>query len=134
MMMTTTEFMILPPCGDETTYEILTNSPHPILFCDAPSPPLAFDDVIIFKLFCMSNLKLIEATQLALANFDIHLVQDFPHLLLRDPKIFSDSIAIGAGKIAVFGFLFDCFLQFPPVHYNLQFNKNGHARTMQVLF
>jgi len=37
---TTTEFIILPPCGDRNTYEISMNSPHPILFFDALSPPL----------------------------------------------------------------------------------------------
>jgi len=37
--MTTTEFIILPPCGDRITYEILMNSPHPILFVMDPSSP-----------------------------------------------------------------------------------------------
>jgi hypothetical protein len=38
---TITEFIILPPCGHQATFDILMNSPHPILFsCDAPSPPL----------------------------------------------------------------------------------------------
>jgi hypothetical protein len=57
MMMTTTEFIILPPCGDKITYEILMNSPHPVLFFDALSPPLISNDLIIIKLFYMSINK-----------------------------------------------------------------------------
>ena len=33
-MITTTEFIMLPPYGDRITYEILMNSPHPILTCN----------------------------------------------------------------------------------------------------
>ena len=35
-MMTTTEFIMLPPCGDKITYEILMNSPHPTHFDNEP--------------------------------------------------------------------------------------------------
>jgi len=56
-MITTTEFIILPPCGDRITYEISMNSPHPVLFFDALSPPLIFNDLIIFQWFFMSINK-----------------------------------------------------------------------------
>ena len=52
-----------------------------------------------------SNLKLFKTPKLALADFDLRLIQDLPHLLLRDSKIFSDLKAHGAGKFAILGFL-----------------------------
>ena len=63
--------------------------------------------------------KLFKATQLALANFGLHLVQDFPHFLLRDPKIFSDLKAHGAGNFSSFCFLQNRLFQFLTVHNRL---------------
>ena len=55
----------------------------------------------------MSNQKLFKTTQLALADFDLHLIQDLPHLPFRNPKIFSDFEAHGTGKFPVFCLLLD---------------------------
>jgi len=46
MIKTTTEFIILPPCGDKITYEILMNSPHPTLFCNDSLTSFYFDWII----------------------------------------------------------------------------------------
>src|SRR4030042_4262985 len=143
MIRTTTEFIILPPCGDRITYEISMNSPHPVLFFDALSPPLILNDPIIFQWFFMSNnksgnfqkpffaplithlltlsaagvggqsamthytdfplfsihfysvlsrifglfQKSFKTTQLALADFDLYLIQNLSHFPLRNSKI-----------------------------------------------
>jgi hypothetical protein len=58
----------------------------------------------------------IKTTQLTLADFNIHLIQDFPHLFLGDPKIFGDLKAHGAGKFAILGFLLNDFFQLLAIH------------------
>jgi hypothetical protein len=47
----------------------------------------------------MSNQKLLEATQLAPADFDLHFIQYSPHLFLRNYKLFSDFKAQGTGEL-----------------------------------
>jgi hypothetical protein len=51
MRMTTTEFIVLPPCGDKITYEILMNSPHPIRFYNEPFTSFFF---VLSELFILS--------------------------------------------------------------------------------
>ena len=67
----------------------------------------------------MSSGKLFKTPQLALADFDLHLIQDLPHLLFRDSKILSDLEAHGTGELSILGFLFDQFLYFFSIHNEL---------------
>jgi hypothetical protein len=53
----------------------------------------------------MSSVKLFKTAQLTLADFDLHLIQDLPHLLIRNSKIFTNFEAQGTGEFSVFCFL-----------------------------
>jgi len=57
-----------------------------------------------------------KTAQLALADFDLYLIQDLPHLLLRNSKIFSNLETHRARKFSVFCFLKNYLLQFITVH------------------
>jgi len=50
----------------------------------------------------MSSGKLFKTAQLTLANFNLHLIQDLPHLLIRNSKFFSNLEAQGTGKFSPF--------------------------------
>ena len=58
----------------------------------------------------MSSGKLFKTAQLTMADFDLHLIHDLPHLLIRNSKIFSNFEAQGTGELPVLGFLLDYFL------------------------
>ncbi len=48
------------------------------------------------------NQKLFKTTQLTVADFDLHLIQDLPHLLIRNSEFFSNFEAHGTGKFSRF--------------------------------
>jgi len=55
----------------------------------------------------MSSEKSLETAQLALTDFDLHLVQDFPHLLIRNSKFLANLEAYATGKLSILGPLLD---------------------------
>ena len=52
----------------------------------------------------MSNQNLFKTAQLTLADLDLHLIKNLPHLFLRDPEILSNFKAHGAGKFSILCF------------------------------
>jgi hypothetical protein len=64
----------------------------------------------------MSSGKLFKTAQLTLADFDLHLIQDLTHLLIRNSKIFGNFEAHGAGKFSLLGFCQYGFLHLLTVH------------------
>jgi hypothetical protein len=50
----------------------------------------------------VSSGKLFKTAQLTLADFNLHLIQDLPHLFVRNPKIFGNLEAHGTGKFSRF--------------------------------
>jgi hypothetical protein len=64
----------------------------------------------------MSSVKLFKTAQLTLADFDPHLIQDLPYLLIRNSKIFSNFEAQGTGEFSILGFFLNSYLYSLPIH------------------
>ena len=66
----------------------------------------------------MSNQKSTKTAELALTDFDLHLIQSLPHLPLRNPKILSNFKTLGTGKFPLFSFLENDLFQFFAIHHS----------------
>ena len=63
----------------------------------------------------------LKTAQLALADFDLHLIEDISDLFLRDSEIFCNLKAYGAGNFSVFGLFFNSLFYFLAIHNELHF-------------
>ena len=61
----------------------------------------------------------LKTAQLALADFDLHLIEDISDLSLRDSEILRNLKAHGAGNLPVFGLFFNSFFYFLAIHTQL---------------
>jgi hypothetical protein len=73
-----------------------------------PSPPFILSELFIqspdyyIQMILDVKRKITQNSQLTLADFDLHFIQDLSHLLIRNPKIFCDLKAHDTGKFSCF--------------------------------